>query len=173
MRNGPELLAQVLARACVRERAQVVDQRVDPDVDHLLGVPRNRHAPGLARAAEAEISEAARDEAAGLVVAEVWEHEVGPLVVEAKQLLLECREPEEPVALLDPFGLGPVLEAQPVGGELIFGLELLTADAVQAGVDVLVDVPVVVDLLDELLDEAMMALIGRAYEEVRRRAHSS
>ena len=89
MCNGPELLAQVLARACVGERAQVVDQRVDPHVDHLLGVPRHRHAPRLAGAAEAEVPEPAFDEAARLVVTEVGNHELGLLVVEPEQLFLE------------------------------------------------------------------------------------
>src|SRR5205085_3071509 len=120
--------------------------------------------------AEAEVPEAAFDEAARLVVAEVGNHEVGLLVVEAQQLFLERRQPEEPVPLLDPLRLRPVLLAQPVRRELVFGLELLAADAVQARVGVLVNVPVVVDPLDELLDEAVVALISRAYEEVGRRA---
>src|SRR5437868_1795874 len=59
-----------------------------------------------------------------------------------------------------------MLLAQPVRRELVFGLELFAANAVQARVSVLVDVPVVVDPLDELLDEAVVTLIGRAYEEV-------
>src|SRR5437764_6974647 len=63
-----------------------------------------------------------------------------------------------------------MLLAQPVRRELVFGLELFAADAVQARVSVLVDVPVVVDPLDELLDEAVVTLIGRAYEEVGSRS---
>ena len=57
--------------------------------------------------------------------------------------------------------------------ELVLGLELLAADAVEAGVDVLVDVAVVVDALQELLDEALVALVGRADEEVVLRVDAS
>ena len=99
-------------------------------------------------------------------------HELGALVVEPKQLLLEGRQAEEPVALLDPFGPRPMLGAQPAGGELLLGLELFAADAVQARVRVLVDMAVVVDPLDELLDETVMALIGGANEEVGTRANA-
>ena len=53
--------------------------------------------------------------------------------------------------------------------EIGLALELLAADAVQPRVDVLVDVAVVVDPLQELLDEALVALVGRADEEVVRR----
>jgi hypothetical protein len=97
-------------------------------------------------------------------------HELGLLVVQPEQLLLEGRQAEKPVALLDPFGPGPMLRAQPVGRELLLGLELLAADAVQARVRVLVDMAVVVNPLDELLDETVMSLIGGANEEVGTRA---
>ena len=50
--------------------------------------------------------------------------------------------------------------------ELGFRLEGLTTDAVQPRVRVLVDVTVVVDPLDEVLDEPLVALVGRADEEV-------
>src|SRR5262249_22660177 len=136
-----------------------------PDVHHLLAVPRHRYSPGLARAAEAEVPQAAFDEAPRFVVAVLRLHEVGPLVVNPEQLFLKGRQAEEPVALLDPLGGDAMLGAQPVGGELVLGLELLAADAIQACVRVLVDVALVVDPLDEFLDEAVMSLIGGANEE--------
>jgi hypothetical protein len=74
-------------------------------------------------------------------------------------------EAVEVVLLLDPLGWDPVLGAQPVD-EVGLALELLAADAVQARIDVLVDVPLVVDPLQELLDEPLVALVGRADEEV-------
>src|SRR6185503_3843466 len=63
---GPKLLTQVLAVTRIRERAQVIDQRIDPDVDDLIGVPGDRDAPGLAGTAEAEVLQATGDERAGL-----------------------------------------------------------------------------------------------------------
>src|SRR5215831_20264199 len=162
---GPEPLAQILAFARVRERAEVVDERVYPDIRDLPFVPRDRHAPRLAGPADAEILEAALDEAARLVVAEARQNEIRPLVVELEQAVLIRREPEEVVLLLDVLGRDPVLGAQAVN-EVGLALELLAADAVQAGVDVLVDVAVVVDALEELLDEALVSLVGRPNEEV-------
>src|SRR5207247_8972944 len=78
----PELIAEVLSLACVRERAEVVDEGVYPDIDHLLFVPGDRHAPRLPGAADAEVREPALDEAPSLVVAEAREHELRLLVVE-------------------------------------------------------------------------------------------
>ena len=139
--------------------------RVVDHVDHLLGIPWHGNAPRLPSPAEAEVLEPALDEAPRLVVTELRQHEVRPLVVEAEQALLEGRQPEEPVAFLDPLRRDAVLRAQPVD-ELRLRLESLTADAVQTGVDVLIDVAGVVDPLDEVLDERLVLFIGRANEEV-------
>ena len=162
---GPVALAQVLAGPRIRQRAEVVDQRVDPDVDDLVLIPRNRDTPRLSGSAEAEVLEPALDEAPRLVSAEVGQDEVRPLVVELQQRLLVAREPEEVVLLLDPLRDGAVLGTLPVH-ELVLVLERLAADAVETRVGVLVDVAVVVDPLDELLDESLVALIRRADEEV-------
>ena len=162
---GQNSLAQVLPVARVRERAEVVDQGVYPDVGDLLLVPGDRHAPRLAGAADAEVLETALDEAARLVVAEARQDEIGALVVELQQLVLVGREAEEPVRLLDPLRRDPVVRAQPVD-ELGLRLELLALDAIEPRVDVLVDVAVVVDALQELLHESLVPLVGRADEEV-------
>ena len=161
----PEPLTEVFAVACVRERAQVVDEGVYPDIDHLLFVPRDRNAPGLPGAADAEIGEPALDEAPSLVVPESRKHELRLLVVEREQPVLVRRELEEVVLLLDVLGRDPVLGAQAVD-EIGLALELLALHAVEPGVDVLVDVAVVVDALQELLHEALVPLVGRPDEEV-------
>ena len=163
--RGPVLGYEVLARARVGERAQVVDERISPDVGDLALVPRQRDAPGLARAADREVLQAPRDEAPRLVVAERRQHEVRPLVVEREQPLLIRGQPEEVVLLLDVLDAVSVLGALAVD-ELVLRLELLAADAVQAGVYVLVDVAVVVDPLEEVTDELLVAVIRRADVEV-------
>ena len=122
---------EVLPGPRVRQRAEVVDERVGPDVGDLIRIPRDRDAPRLARAADREVAEAARDEAARLVVTELRQHEVGPLVVELQQLVLVGGEAEEPVLLLDPFRHGAVDRALAVH-ELGLGLERLAAVAVEA-----------------------------------------
>ncbi len=161
----PEALDQVLALPRIGESAQVVDERVDPDVRDLVRRPRKRHPPGLAGAADAEVLQAALDEASRLVGAELRQHEVGPLVIELEQPVLVGGEAEEVVLLFDPLGLDAVLRALAVD-ELGLRLERLAADAVEALVRVLVDVAVVVDPLEEVLDERLVALVARADEEV-------
>ena len=156
----PERGAQVLARPRIGERAQVVDERVGPDVGDLALVPRQRNAPRLARPADREVAQPTRDEAPNLVEAELRLQEVVPLVVEREQCVLIAREAEEVVLLLDPLGHGAVERALAVD-QLVFGLERLAADAVEARVDVFVDVAVVVDPLQELPDERLVSLIAR------------
>ncbi len=109
--------------------------------------------------------QATLDERARLVVAEAWQDEVRPRVIQVEQRLLKGGELEEVVRLLDSLGHGAVNRALAVD-ELGLRLELFAADAVETGVDVLVDVAVVVDPLDELLDESLVSLISRANEEV-------
>ncbi len=163
----PERVEQVLARAGVGERAQVVDERVCPDVGDRIRIPRDRDPPRLPGSADREVLQPALDEAPRLVRPETGLYELGALE-ELEQLRPERREPEEPVALLDPFRLSVVLRAFPVD-QISFRLECLTADAVQACVDVLIDVSVVVQLLQESLDEALVLVIARPDEEVVRR----
>ena len=83
----------------------------------------------------------------------------GRSVVERQQPVLVGGETEEPVLLLEPLGLDAVIRALPVD-ELVLGLERLAADAVEAGVDVLVDVAVVIDPLQEVLHELLVALVA-------------
>ena len=52
-------------------------------------------------------------------------------------------------------------------------LERLAADAVEAGVDVLVDIAVVVDPSQEVTDELRMRRVRRADEEIRLRVDPS
>ncbi len=120
----------------------------------------------MPRPRDAEVAEPAGDERSRLVEAEVGAHEVGPRVVKREQLVLVRREAEEPVRLLDPLRRHEVVRAQAVGSELLFSLERLAADAVEARVDVLVDVAVVVDPLQEVADELLVPVVARADEEV-------
>ena len=158
---------QVLARPRIRQRAEVVDERVRPDVGDLVGVPGDGDPPRQPFAADREVLQPARDEGPRLVRPEGGQREVGALVVEGEQLLLVGRQTEEPVPLLDPLRLDVVLGALAVD-ELLFRLEGLAAHAVEPRVDALVDVvaPVVVDPRQELLDEPLVPVVARADEEV-------
>ena len=74
---GPEGRNEILAGSGVRQRADVVDERVGPHVGDRIGVPRDRDPPGLPRSADREVLEAALDEALRLVRPESREDEVG------------------------------------------------------------------------------------------------
>ena len=110
--GGPVRGCEVLAGARIAQRAQVVDERVGPDVGDLALVPRQRDSPGLARATDGEVLQSAGDEAPRFVVAERRQHEVGTLVVEREQPILIGGQAEEVVLLLD------VLDAISVLGTL-------------------------------------------------------
>ena len=127
----PVPVAQVLAGSRVRQRAEVVDERVGPDVGDLIRIPRDRHPPRLTGARDREVLETAGDEASRLVVPKPRPDEVGPRVVERRAAVLVRGEAEEPVLLLDPLGLDAVDRALAVD-ELGLGLERLAADAVPA-----------------------------------------
>ena len=163
----PERRDEILARSRVRERAQVVDERVRPHVGDRIRIPRDRDPPRLPCTADREVLQPSLDEAPRLVGPESRLDEVAALE-QLEQLLLERREPEEPVPLLDPLRLPVVLGALSVD-EVGLGLERLAADAVQPRVHVLVDVPVVVEPLQESLDERLVLRVARADEEVVRR----
>ena len=118
------------------------------------------------RGPDAEVLQAAGDEAPRLVVAKARENEVGSRVVDLEQLVLVGGEAEEVVLLLDPVGR-TVVDRTLAVHEFILVLERLAVDAVPAGIDVLIDVAVVVDALEEGSDEGR-ALIARPDEEVIR-----
>src|SRR4051794_4448148 len=122
--SGPELFGEVLALARVTERGVVVEQRVDPDVDDLRLVPRHRHAPADPGAAEREVLEALPDERERLVVALLGADPFRPLGVQPLELLLEGRQPEEPVVLLLLLELDQVDGALVAVDELGLGLEV-------------------------------------------------
>ena len=162
----PEPLRQVLARARERERRVVVQQRVPPDVEDLLGVPRDRDAPAEAAAAERDVLQAALDERERLVVAHARLDEVGALGEQALERLLERRQPEEPVVLVLARQRDLVDRAGVALGDLALGLEVRAARAVPALVHALVGVAVVLHARQDLLDLRDVARVARADEEV-------
>jgi hypothetical protein len=165
-RRRPELVGEVLAVAGVAEGRVVVEQRVEPDVEDVLGVPRHGDAPGELRPRQRHVVETAGDERQRLVVALARLHEVGLVAEEALEIVLEAREPEEPVVLLLPEQRDLVDRARVVGADLVARLEVRAPGAVPALVGALVHVPVVVHALEDLLDADLVPLVRRPDEEV-------
>ena len=162
----PEAVGQVVPVAGEAERGDVVEQRVEPDVEDLVGIPRDRDPPLQPRARERDVLQPLGDERARLVAELAREDEVRVLRRELLELLLEAREAEEPVVLALAVERDLVDRARVVLARLLVGLEVRAAGAVPALVGALVDVAVVVDALEDLLHALLVARVGRADEEV-------
>jgi hypothetical protein len=152
--------------ARVAQRRHVVEKGVEPHVHHLPEIPRQTNPPGQLRPRQRDVLQAAADERERLVVAGLRAHEIRPLGVQALELLLERREPEEPVLLALALERDLVDRTGLARPELELALEVGAARAVPALVDPLVHEAVVVDELDDLLDLRLVLGIARADEEV-------
>ncbi len=161
---------EVVAGPGVGQGRDVVDQRVDPDVDHLLGIPRHGDAPGDRLAADGDVVEAALDERQGLVVTRPGPHPVGVLEVEPAQPILVARQQKVVVLFFEPHRLGAVHRAVTVD-EVALVVEALAGRTVEAAVGALLDVAGGPQLLDEALHEGLVLGIGRANEEIVRGVH--
>ena len=162
--GGPPFLEPLFVPA-VADGRRIVNQRVEPDIDHARGIEGYRNAPRLPGATHRDVFQPAFNQPQDLVAANVGLDEARVLGEVLQQRLLVLREPEEPVLLLDPLRLGVVDRAIAVDQVLLL-LEGLAADAVEALVGPFVDVAVVEALLRHLLDGRLVALGVRSADEV-------
>ncbi len=150
---------------------EVVQQRIEPDIDHMLLIAWDGNAPLDARAADAEILQSTFHEALHLVEAEVGLYEVGMGRVEVQERLLILRKAEE---------VGLFFELDELVGEALglefLGLSLrdegLVAHAVEALVSGLVDVAGIQQLLEPALHGLAVIRIRGADETVVGHAHA-
>ena len=162
--RGPPRADRLGVRA-ISHGAEVVDQRIDPDVDDAARVVGHRDAPGLPRAADRNILETRLEQSENLVPAHLRHEEVRVPLEMVAQLLGVFRQPEEVVLLADPLGLRPVNRAIPVD-EVLLLLEGLARHAVPAFVMPLEDVAGGGHLLHELLHAGRVPRLGRPNEIV-------
>ena len=165
--RGPVFIEIVVLVVLVAERGRVVEKSVDPDVHDVAGVKVHGHAPGKARAGDAEILQPA------LAVDEVMDH----LVHAARGLekLAAGQKRANAVGILAQteevgFLLGVLDLAAAVGAaavyELALGPEALARRAVHAGILALVDIAVVVHLAENTLDAFDVVIVRGADEAV-------
>ena len=166
----PEALGQVLAVPRVAERGEVVEQRVEPDVDHLARVPGQRALPRSASAARARrparppLDERRAPRCGGSRGARSrGAPRRGARAAPGRPRAGRTSSPPAR-ASSGILWIGQVLPSP----DLRLGLEVGAARAVPALVGPLVDVAVVVDALDDLLDLGLVLGIGGADEEVVR-----
>ena len=88
----------------VAERGDVIGQRIEPDINHMLGIVGHRNAPVERGAADRKIAQAAAHKGNHFVAPRLRPDEVGLLGVELQQLVLQRRELEEVILFLHRFG---------------------------------------------------------------------
>ena len=150
-------------------RRDVVGQRVDPNVHHMVGIVGHRHAPLETGARDREVVEPALDEADNLVAPRLGQDEIRVRVVEREQPLLPGREAEEIARLLDPFDRRA--GRRQTVDQLALGVERLVAHRIPAGIGAEVDFVALDQLAPQLLDRFRVPCLGRADEIVIGQAH--
>ena len=159
----------------VAHGGHVVEKGVEPHVGHVPVVEGHRDTPVEARAADGKVGEAALDEAAHLVHAEGRLDEVGVLVVELEQAVLERGELEEVGLLLYALERTMAIGAQmlTLAAILLVGLLYLVlgevgllGDAVPAVVAALIQVAGLAHALPQVLHRVVLARLGGADEVV-------
>ena len=102
--GGPVFVVLALIRRAIAEGGDVVGERIEPNVDHVLGIARHGDAPGKCAAADGEIAQASFDKGEHFVAPCFGADEIGLAGVEVDQLLLEGRELEKIVLLFHRLG---------------------------------------------------------------------
>ena len=147
----------------VADCRDVVGQRVEPHVDHVLLVAGNRNAPGETCPAYGQVFEAAADKGDDLAPRRLRPDEPWVGVIKLQQLALEGRQLEKVVLLAHRFGQPPAVGAVGAGRAVHV---CLVGDAVLAGVRALVDEAAIAQGGEELLHAALVAVFRGADEVV-------
>ena len=165
--GGPEFGA----RAVVRETGggDVVGQRVDPDIHHMLRIARNWYAPAEIGAADRKIGQAALDEGDDLVAIFFRRDEFGMGFVIREEPAGVGREAKKVALLLDPFGRSAArrkLRSTGAFGKLVLVEIGFVAHRVPAGILRQIDVAIGRHPLPDRLGSAVVSRLGRAYDVV-------
>ena len=140
------------------ERAHVVHQGVEPDVDDVLGVVGHRDTPAEARPRDRQIAQPLFDERLHFVETRFGLHEIRMRLVVVEERLRVLAQPEEVAALLDALDRLLMNRAEVALEQLLLGLERLASDAVPILVVVEVDVAPGLHELPERLN--VFAVLG-------------
>ncbi len=161
----PEPARLLIAR--IRDCRVIVDQRVEPDIGHVLVVEGQRNAPLEPRAgpADRQILKRLAQEAEHLVPVPVGLDEPRIVLQVLHQPRLVLRHLEEVVLLLDEGERGLVIGALAVH-DLLLGVEPLAAVAIPAAVLAEVDLARVEETLQDLLHHFLVPRLGGADEVV-------
>ncbi len=155
--GGPQTVA---LEAAIFYRAHVADERIEPHVEDVLSLHRQRNAPFQRGAADGKIVEAGAHKGEHFIAARFRLDEIGLRFVQLDQLFGESRELEEVVFLGDGLGGAAALRARVAGLGLV-DVEFVV-NAILAGVAALIDVAVVQAALEQPLHHFVMGGRGGA-----------
>ena len=163
--RGPVFLIIVVLFVHEAERCGVVEQRVDPDVDHMARIKIDRHAPAEAGAGDAEVFEARIDE----VVDHFVDAGLRLQIVRRRQQLAHAArvfgQAEEIGLLRRVVHLTAAVGALAVH-QLALRPEAFAGRAVFALVFALIDIAVFIHLPEDLLNGLHMIIVRGADEAV-------
>ena len=166
--HGPVLVHLRLVRA-VAARGEVVDERVEPDVDRVVLIAGNGDAPRHAGAGDRLILQPHAQEADDFVVTHLRLDRVGVLLIELEQLIGIGRRAQEVALLLHLFERTVAVGAGMVLALAGLGHVRLARHAVPALVRSLINIALVEQLFEDRLYSLDVTLLRRADEVVVRR----
>ena len=161
----PVFFIVVVAVIHEAERRGIVEQRVDPDIDHVTRIEIDRNAPCEARARDAEILQTGIDEIVDHLIDAAARLEVIRLQQQLAHRLGIFRQSEEIGLLLSGLACAAAVGAFTVL-ELTLRPEGLARRAVHALIGALVNIAVFVHFLEDLLDRRDVIVIRGADEAV-------
>src|SRR5207245_11745527 len=123
---GRPPLAETLLIDPVADRRDVVEERVEPDVDRVLLIERDANPPLLAESRDIHIPQLGFHEIEHFIAARLRLNEVRVLLVKLRQTILEPRQREVVARLFAADRRDAVVLADAAGlGDLLFGFERL------------------------------------------------
>ena len=160
---GPALFKQLLPGAAIAGEADVVDQRVEPDIGDEAGIERQLDSPGEAAlgSRDAEVACDLGGSVPEFRLAEIGSDEILPGLEETGQPLRALGEPKIPVLLVQQDDFAPLGSELAVGPAFLVGEELLLAHAVVAAVGGLVEPVTLLEVGEDALDRLLVQGRGR------------
>ena len=160
----PVFLIEAIILRAVAKGGDIVGERIHPDVDDMLRVERDRHAPGKRRAGHAQVFQTGLDKVIEhLIAAGGGLQKLRMLLKKLDQLILIFGKAKEIRLLGRAPDLAPTVWALTVD-ELRLRPEGFAGRAVPALIGAFVDIALVIELLEDFLNGLFMIIVRRADE---------
>ena len=165
--SRPPFLEQILVSA-VPNPGGIADQRIEPDIDDVLGSKGQRNAPQLSRTTDRDVLEASFEQSKDLVPSDIGFEKLRVITEVLQQAVAILRKLEEIVLLAEPLRSQVRMDLALPFDEILFLFEGFTRDAIPPFVESLVDVATLVTDLRELLHCRPMPRLRRPDEIIER-----